>query len=559
MFKRIWLNSKFLFSRKQTNILSAALVIMTTYGFSMILGILRERLLVDKFFACCRPALDAYYAAFRLPDMIFQLVAIGALSAAFIPVFSSYLEKQSKQAYHFSSSFINHLLLFFALLALIIFLFARPLSDTITGSFSYYQVNLMAQMTRVMLLAQALFLISSFFSAILQSHQRFLIPALSPLAYNLGIILSIILFTPLWGIWAPVFGVLVGAFVHLLIQLPLSLKLGFSYQPIFDHKLPGINEVFRLMLPRTLALAVYQLEATVAVFLATSLSAGSLTIFYLAERLMGLPVRLFGTSIGQAAFPILSAQKAKSYRDKFRETLLSSLNQILYLALPAMAIILILRVPLVRLAYGAKSFPWQATILTSKTVGIFSLAIFSQAASQLLVRSFYALHDTKTPFFLGTISVAFNILLAIILTFRMNWGILGLATATTLASALQAGLLLIWLARKIPNLITADAILNWSKMAASTFFTAFALWFPMRFLDQFVLDTSRTFNLLLLTIVASLTGFLVYLLFSLILKIPEFYAFAELFRRLGHWQAIFKESEEVLAPDVDRQETRSAQ
>lgn len=527
---------------------------MSTYGISMILGVLRERLLVAKFFACCRPSLDVYYAAFRLPDMIFQLVAIGALSAAFIPVFSNYLERKDENTYRLSSSIINHLTIFFLILAVIIFILSQPLSQAITGSFTENQVNLMARMTKLMLFAQVLFLISNFLSAIIQSHQRFLIPALSPVAYNIGIILAIFLFTPWWGIWAPVFGVILGALLHFLIQIPLALKLGFSYSFTLDRKIPGVTEVFRLTLPRTLALAIYQIEATVAVFLATSLSPGSLTMFYLAERLINLPVRLFGTPIGQAALPTLSSQKAKGNLADFRKTLLSSLDQILYLALPATAITLVLRVPLVRLAYGAKSFPWQATILTAKTVGIFSLAIFSQAVVQLLVRTFYALHDTKTPFLIGSFSVALNVLLAIFLTFKVGWGILGLAVATSASSLIHALFLLGFLMKKIPGLLEKNLILNWFKMGTATFFTAVFLWLPMRLLDKFILDTSRTINLLILTIVAGLVGFSVYLLFSLILRIPEIYAFARLVRRLGQWQAVLKESEEVLAPTSNHKE-----
>lgn len=556
--KKIWQGSKIFLSQKQTSILSAALIIMITYGASMILGILRERLLVAKFFACCRSSLDVYYAAFRLPDMVFQLVAIGALSAAFIPVFSDHLERKDEDAYRFSSSVITYLFLFFLILAVIIGIFSRPLSQTITGSFSQSQIELMVKMTRVMLFAQILFLISNFLSAIIQSHQRFLIPALSPVVYNLGVILAILFLTPFWGIWTPVFGVILGAVLHLLIQIPLALKLGFSYIPTLNRKITGVREVFRLMLPRTLALAVYQIEETVAVFLATSLSPGSLTMFYLAQRLMNFPVRLFGTPIGQAALPTLSSQKAKGNLADFQKTLLASLNQILYLALPAMAIILILRVPLVRLAYGTKSFPWQATILTAKTVGIFSLAIFSQAMIQLLVRSFYALHNTKTPFFVGGFSVILNVSLAIFLTFKLGWGILGLAAATSISSLAHAFLLFGFLAKEIPDLVKKDIIYNWLKMAIATFFTAVFLWLPMRLLDKLILDTSLTINLLILTIVASLVGFFVYLLFSLILKIPEVFVFTKLIRRLGQWRTVLRESEEILTSGVDQKEASFA-
>jgi putative peptidoglycan lipid II flippase len=547
MFKNIFKNGLILFSRRQTNILSAAMVIMLTYAASMILGIFRERLLVSYFFACCRSSLDAYYAAFRLPDLVFQIVAIGALSAAFLPVFSNLLVKDEQEAYRLASAVINYLLLFFLCLSAVIFALARPLSEVITGFFSPSQVILMARMTRLMLVAQGLFLISNFLSAIIQSHQRFLIPALSPVFYNLGIIVAIILLAPSLGIWAPAVGVVLGAFFHLVLQIPLALRLGLSYRPIFDRKIAGVSEVFRLMLPRTLALAVYQIEATVTVFLATSLATGSLTIFYLAQRLMDLPVRLFGTPIGQAALPTLSSQKAKEDLGSFKNTLMASLNQILYLSLPAMALILTLRVPLVRLAYGAKTFPWQATLLTAKTVGIFSLAISSQAVIQLLVRGFYALHDTRSPFLIGSFSVILSVALAVYLTFGQGWGILGLAAATSITSLLQALLLLFLLLKRLSGIEVA-LVKGWLKMGLAAGSMALFLWLPMRLLDRFVLDTTRTIHLLALTLLASLVGFFVYLILSFLLAIPEVFALGQLVGRLGKWRQVLGESEEMIAP-----------
>lgn len=514
----------------------------------MILGIFRDRLLVSRFYACCRQDLDAYWAAFRLPDIIFQLLVIGALSAAFIPIFSEYLLKNKKEAYHIASSLINILVLVFFVLTILLFVFARPLSELITGAFLPEQIDLMVNLTRIMLLAQFFFLLSNFLTGIIQSHQRFILPALSPVLYNLGIIFGILLGAPSLGIYAPAIGVVLGAFLHFLIQLPLALKLGISYHFSADLHHSGVRETGKLMLPRSLALMADQIEASVALFLATSLTAGSLTIFYLAQHLMQLPVRLVGIPIGQATFPVL-AQKRAGELEEFKRIFLSSLWQILYFVLPVTAMLVVLRIPIVRLAFGAKGFPWEATLLTGRVLALFSLAILAQAVVQLLVRGFYAFHDTKTPLFIGLLAVVINISLSALLIFVFSWGILGLATAASLAGFLQASLLIFYLNRRV-NFEKEKLWKPLFKMGLATMATAISLWVPMRLLDRFIFDTTRTVNLFVLTVIAVLVGLVVYLTASWLLRVEELKTFVALLKRIGQWRKILAESEEIIEPQI---------
>jgi len=437
-------------------------------------------------------------------------------------------------------------MVFFIFLATVVFIFAQPLVKLITPTFSPVEISLMVNLTRIMLLAQLFFCFSNFLTGVIQSHQRFLIPALSPVAYNLGIIFGIIVLSPWLGIYGPTIGVVIGAFLHLLIQLPLALKLKLRYSLIFDWRHPGVREVARLMLPRTLALAVNQIELTVAVFLATSLAAGSLSIFYFAQHLMNLPIGLFGSTIGQAALPTLSRESGEESLSKFKKTFLSSFSQILYLALPASAILLILRIPAVRIVFGAASFPWKATLLTSRVLAIFSISIFAQAVIQLLVRGFYALHDTKTPFWIGALAVLINVGLSCLFIFRLSLGVQGLAWAVTLASLFQASLLLIFLNRTIGGFNKEEFFIPLTKMGVATVLTAVALWVPMRFLDEFILDTTRTINLVVLTVIATFSGMMVYFVLSYFLKIAELKSFIGLAKRLGRWQEVLKKSEEMI-------------
>jgi putative peptidoglycan lipid II flippase len=547
MMKNFWRNGSLIFSRKQVNILSAATVIMIAVSLSRLLGLFRDRLLAGTFFSGQEWQLDVYFAAFRIPDMIFQLLVLGALSAAFIPVFSRYLEKEEEEAYHISSSVINFLTIFFILASGLVFIFAHPLTRLIAPTFTPPEVDLMVNLMRIMLIAQLFFCVSNVLTGVIQSHQRFLVPALSPVVYNLGIIFGIIVLSRWWGIYGPTVGVVLGAFLHLVIQLPLALKLGFRYSFVFDWRHPGVREIGRLTLPRTLALAVSQVELTVAVFLATSLAAGSLSIFYFAQHLMNLPIGLFGSAIGQAALPTLSRESDEEGYLKFKNTFLSSFHQILYLVLPTSALLLVLRIPAVRIVFGAASFPWKATLLTGRALAIFSLSIAAQAVVQLLVRGFYALHDTKTPFWIGAFSVLINVSLSFLFILKFGWGVLGLAWAITLASLLQTFLLLFFLDRSVGGFDRKEFFLPLIKMGLATVFTGVALWLPMRLLDQFIFDTTKTIPLIILTVIAGFSGIMVYLFLSYLLKIAALKSFIDLAKRLGRWRTILRESEEIIS------------
>ncbi len=543
--KNLFQNGREFLIKPQSNIFAAAFVIAVTYGVSMVLGILRERILVAKFYLCCREQLDVYYAAFRLPDTIFQLVVIGALSSAFIPVFSEKLAKDQKEAYRLSSSLINLLLVLFFVLSVIIFIFAGPFSTMITGNFSPSQIDLMVGMTRVMLLAEIFFLVSNFFSAIVQSQQRFLLPSLAPIVYNLGIVISVLFLSSHFGIWAATFGVVIGALLHLLIQVPLVIKLGYRHDWIFDWANSGVKKVVKLMVPRTLALAASQIETTFSVFLATSLSAGSLTLYTLAQRLIDLPVRLLGTSIGQAALPTLSLQLAQGKNEEFKKTLGRSLNQILYLAFPSTTMFLILRIQLVRFAYGAKSFPWIATVVTGRTLAVIAFSIFSQSAIQLLIRGFYAKRDTITPFIISIISVLLTVATSLIFVRVLNLEIYGLALAFSISNFINFLLLFLIFNFKKEKFIYFTDVVHWTKMIISSVICAGATWMSLKILDLFVFETTKTLPLLILTLISSSVGVFVYILLSKIFKLEEIDLIYKLGSKLGKWKSALVSVEPV--------------
>src|SRR3989344_1514170 len=259
------------FVSRQTNIFTAASFIILTTVFSQILGILKYRLLVSLFGASSD--LGVFFAAFRIPDFVFQVVVAGALSASFIPIFTEFLaNNKKKEAYEFTSA--------------LIIVFSYQLSGMIAPGFSKNELRLMANLMIIIQLSQVFFILGTIVTGMLQSFQHFVIPGLANAFYNFGIILGLIIFSNFlgFGIYGATTGVLIGAMLFLLVQLPLLGVTGFRFYPSFDMR-TGIYKLLRLMVPRSLALIVSQIAATASVFFASFISARSLVIFDLAQTL----------------------------------------------------------------------------------------------------------------------------------------------------------------------------------------------------------------------------------------------------------------------------------
>mgnify|MGYP001558754559 FL=1 len=538
--------SKKFLQTEHKSILSAAFIIAASYLASALLGLVRNHLLAARFFGGMEADLDVYFAAFVLPDTIFQLLVVGAVSAAFIPVFQDHLARSKAEAARLANAALTTISLILFALTTVLIIFARP----VAGVLAYYspdKLDLMANLIRIMALAQILFTLSAFLTGILQAQRRFLIPAIAPLLYNLGTIIGIYFFSARFGIYAAAFGVVLGAFLHVIVQLPLVTHLGFAPHPVIQPRHPGVLTMLRLMPPRALALGLDQIERWVAVNLTSLLTAGSLSIFNFARQLYALPVSLFGVALAQASFPTLAAEAAHSDLTKFKHTLAKSLSQIFFFALPASILVLILRIPLVRLAFGARTFPWEATLLTGRSLAFLALSIAPLAVTQVLVRAFHALKDTRRPLYVGAVTMVVFTLSAVYASRSAGYGVLGITAAMSLSNYLDFLFLYLLLRRRIGTLS-----LTWrlTKMVIASAATAFALWLPLRLLDQFVFDTTRTLPLIVLTLIVSLVGFLVYLVFCKILRIEELTDVAALVKKLGNWRRILGESDEVIEPPV---------
>lgn len=497
--------------KRQKSIFSASLVLAITFGLSAILGFLRSRFLYAQFFGCCVQQLDAYNAAFRLPDLIFKLLVTGALSASFIPVFSSYLHRHQKSAHQLASTVINLLLIVFIFVAVFVFIFTRPLSEIIATGFSPAQIDLMVELTRILLLAQIFFLISNFLTAILQVNQIFIVPAISPIVYNFFIILSIFTLAPSFGIHGVVYGAVVGAFFHLAIQIPIARKVGYRYSFFCQPRLSGVREIVRLMIPRSLSLGLGEIENTVTLFFASTLTSGSISILSLALQIIYLPSRIFGTTVGQASLPILSRNVAKNRLNTFRTIVNKTILQSLFIALPITVLILTHRLAIIRIAFGAKQFPWSATLLTARTLAWLTPAIVCQAVIQILIRSFYALHNTKTPLYVSFFSLIANLLASYFFVNFTSLGVVGLAISATIGSLVQFFGLIIFFIAQVDGFSWHKTLGEFLKLSFCSLILGTVTWTSLRGLDLFLLDTTRTVNLIILFSISSLSGLIAYL------------------------------------------------
>lgn len=518
-------------TRRQTSVSSAAVIMVSMVFASRVMGLIRDRLLSARF---APDELGVYFAAFRIPNFIFELLVTGALTSAFIPVFTKFLTHNDEQkGWRMTSILINITLVLLAGLSLPMLLWTDQISRFLAPGFTPVQIQQMAEFTRFMIIFQVLpLLVGNFFTGLLQSYNLFIIPAIAPVIYNIGIIAGIMFFSTSYGLFAPVIGVGIGSFLFMLIQLPLLIRTGYHHVFSLDITHKGVKEVGQLIAPRTLGLAVSQIDTTVDLILASLLGARMVTIFSFAQHLQQLPVGLFGASIAQAALPTLSVAWVKEDVEQFKKTIVRAMHQILFFVLPASVFFMVLRIPVVRLVFGAARFDWEATVLTGMTLSAFSISLFAQSLVHVLARGFYALYDTKTPVIISIISIFVNTVLSIFFVQFLHLPVWSLGLSTSISSILNAFILFIVLDNRLGTFPRWDLLGPPTKMLIASVTAGLAIYIPLKVFDQLVFDTTRTVGLIFLTGIAGGAGLIVYFGVSWVFNIGEVVSFLALIRRM---------------------------
>lgn len=510
-----------------------AIVIAAASLASRLLGLFRDRVLASEFGA--GQVLDTYYAAFRIPDMVFNLLILGALSSAFIPIFSELLFKDEKKAWKVVANFINIILVILIVAMVVLFVFAPWIMKGIAPGFNTVQIENATLLTRIMLLSPLLFSLSSIIGGVLNSFGRFLTYSIAPILYNIGIICGALFLVPIWGISGLAWGVIFGAFAHMLVQVPTFFKLGFRFQKIFDIKNAYFVQILKLMVPVTIGLALVQINLLVDNIIGSTLEHGSITIINLATNLVSLPVGLVGISFAVSAFPILSYALSQKDDKAFVENFSSTFKIILYLLIPSMVLMLVFRAQIVRIILGAGLFDVADTVWTARTFGYLSLGLVAQGLIPFLARAFYAAGDTKTPVKVVFVAFIVNIIGSILFTKVIDFKVVGLALAAVIASFTNLFFLLAVFKEKFRQIDTTQLFLATGKYFIFSILSGLAAYYSLYLIEPYFYTLS-TLGLLGQTCTAGFVGLVAYLILSTIFKVPEAQklvdGFAGILRRL---------------------------
>jgi putative peptidoglycan lipid II flippase len=526
------------FNSQTKNITSAAFLVGFSTIASGVLGLIRDRLLAGRFGAGAE--LDVYFAAFRIPDFVYGILIIGGIAAVFLPVFSEYFKKSEKEAWEFTNNLLNCFLVLLVVLCGILIILAPWIINLVAPGFSPEKKQLTVSLTRIMFFSPILFGLSNIFSDILQYFNRFLVYSIAPVLYNLGIIIGILFFVPIFGIYGLAYGVILGAALYWLIQIPAARSSGFRYAPLLNFKFPGLAKILKLTIPQTIGSAAYQINLIIITAIASTLTVGSIAIFNFSNNIQYFPIGLFGVSFATVAFPAMSQFWASRSREKFLEIFSSTFRQILFLIIPTSILLFVLRAQVIRLFLGTGQFGWLETRLTAASLGIFCLGIFASAFIPFLARVFYSFQDTKTPVIISLLSMGLNIGLCFLLTYFLgfsnlfqkiivtvlklqgikNIAVLGLPMALSLSAIFQFFLLLIYLKRKLFDIKLREICSSLEKILLASFLMGVSSFFSLRLTANFM-EINTFLTLLFQTATSLIIGGLVFWWTLRLLKSPE--------------------------------------
>jgi putative peptidoglycan lipid II flippase len=461
--------------------------------------------------------LDAYYAAFKLPDLLFTVVAGGALATAFIPVFTDVRAHEgAARSWRLASAITNLVVLIVGAFALLAALLAPWLvGRLIAPGFEVAQQAEAVGVMRIVLLSTLIFAVSSVQGAVLNGLKHFLLPALAPVLYPLGIIIGAIWLAPTMGVRGLAIGAVIGASLHLAVKIPGLIYYGFVWSPVLDAGSNAVRRVAVLMGPRILDLGVFHLTLLATTNLASRLGAGSVSALEWGWDAMQIPETLIGTAFGLVAFPTLADLAAQDDIAGLRHTLGETLRAILALTIPATVALILLGRPILALLYQRGAFDAAATQAVYVALRLFALGLVGHASLELAARAFFAQQDTVTPLLVAIGSAAVNIGLAIVLMRPMDYA--GLALANSLAVSAEVVVLLLILRRRWGSVQGRETLNTIGRVLVATVLMGLSM------AGVLLLGRSAGLGSLWLVATGAVVGVTVYLVAGLLLKVHVLY------------------------------------
>ncbi len=433
-------------SAHRRHIARNTLLVGVSFAFAAVTGLLRN-MVIARYFGIGAD-LDAYYAAFKLPDLLFTVVAGGALATAFIPVFASFLADDNlEEAWRLASSITNFVALIVSALAIMAAVLAPWLVRIlIAPGFDTAGQSEAVAVMRIVLISTLVFGVSAVQGSVLHGFKHFLLPALAPVMYPLGIAAGALWLAPTWGVRGLALGAVVGAVLHLAVKIPGLVHYGFRWWPTVDLRSPAVRRVAILMGPRVLDLGVFHLTLLVTTNLASRLGAGSVSALEWGWDAMQLPETVIGTAFGLVALPTLADLAARGDVRGLRSTLAETLRTVIALTVPAAGGLILLGRPLLQLLYQRGAFDAAATEAVFVALRFYALGLVGHACLELAARAFFAQQDTVTPLLVAVGFAAVNVILGVLLAGPMGHG--GLALANSLAVSAEVLVLLFFLQRR---------------------------------------------------------------------------------------------------------------
>lgn len=431
----------------------SAVIVSVAFILSRLLGLMREVILARAF--ATGPEMDAYVSAFRIPDLLFLTVMSGAFGAAFIPVFGDFITHgDERRAWRLASAVLTWSGITVVALSIAMFILARPLMYLVSPGFDRHTADIAVNLMRILLLSPVFLGLGIAAKGILEAQQQFTLPAIAPLIYNIAIIIGALFFVDDFGIYAVGWAVIIGGLGHFLVQVPGLIRCGMRFTPTVSRQVEGLGEVLRLLGPRVIGLAAFQINFIAVTAFASIAGPSGVSAINYSWQLLMLPHGVLALSISTVAFPALAARYSTGDQIGFRDLLDRTMRPLLFLTIPASAGLLLLRKPIVQVLYERGNFGAESTAFVVAPLAWFAVGLVGYGITEILTRVFYATRDTRTPVITGILTIILNIILCALFVGSMDQA--GLALALSVTTAAEAVILLFFLRHRIGNVVAPD-------------------------------------------------------------------------------------------------------
>ncbi|MCM8783626.1 MAG: murein biosynthesis integral membrane protein MurJ [Candidatus Omnitrophica bacterium] len=498
---------------------NSAVIIGIGTAISRFLGLIRD-IIIARVFGTSILA-DSFFVAFRIPNLLRDFVGEGATNSAFVPVFSEYLVRKEFNEYQRLVNALFKIAVLILLTVSILGIIFSPFIVSIIApgfklTLNKYQITV--SLTRIIFPYIFFIGLTSFFMGILHSHQLFASSAFSPCMLNLALIMGAVWWVKYIGVYGLAWAVILGGILQVLIQIPSLKRTNFKFKLKDCFKHPGVNKIGKLLLPRVLGSGVYQINLFVDTILASLskiVGEGGVSALYYSNRLVQLPLAIFGISVAQAALPTMAIESQENNFDKLSQTILFSLRNVFFITLPSAVGLIALSVPITRILFQRGEFGIYSTQITSSALLFYSLGLFAYVGIKILVSAFYSLQDTFTPVKISSLSLLINIILNVILMFPLK--VSGLALATALSASFNFSLLFKHLRKRIASLEAKDLLFSSMRILLASLCMGIMVKISFYILNYLLK------NEILQVLLAIGIGIVFYIVFCFIFRVRELY------------------------------------